>query len=568
MEALKLFSKHAPNKTFVAIVFGIINGAFLALLVPLVMLSIARGSSNLEYEGRITEYFGIEILDSKLAFFYFGICFSILLLRSTSEVLLTRIALEVRLSLRRELYSKIQKSSISALERIGTSKLVEALSTDISTIVTGAAIFPKLLTQSFTILGMLIFLAYLNLDVFIWVLKIIVIGVVLYQLPIIIGSRYFSRARHYKDALHESIRGLIAGSKELKVNESKKHFYNSEVIGQFENKVMTPEKKGMTIYTLGISFSELLSFITIGCLGFIFVNYSFISTAEVVSVVMILLYITGPISSLLNFLPELEKSKISLRKLNELYLALPNEGVREEHSPIGSWKRLRLENVSYQYQNTDLGEEAFEVGPINLELERGEVTFIVGGNGSGKSTLAKIITQHYLPTKGHVYYDSVVLDESNITSFRQEVSCIYSDYYLFEQLLCKEANSVETKSKIDKFIKDFGLEGIVRFENGSFSTLRLSDGQRRRLALIISMFEEKSLLLFDEWAADQDPEFKHMFYSEILPMLKEQGKAVIVISHDDRYFDLASKILIMEDGKLVDKQTFESSITSLKVLNG
>jgi len=68
------------------------------------------------------------------------------------------------------------------------------------------------------------------------------------------------------------------------------------------------------------------------------------------------------------------------------------------------------------------------------------------------------------------------------------------------------------------------------------------------LALLVSLVEDKELYLFDEWAADQDPEFRDVFYNKLLPELKSRGKLVIVISHDDRYFHKADQIVKLEQG--------------------
>jgi putative ATP-binding cassette transporter len=182
-------------------------------------------------------------------------------------------------------------------------------------------------------------------------------------------------------------------------------------------------------------------------------------------------------------------------------------------------------------------------------VNRGQVTFIVGGNGSGKSTLGKLITSHYLPSGGAVFLDGRELDRGSINSFRDQVAAIWTDYYLFDRLL-GEARAADA-SVIEKYLERLQLAQKVNLMAGRFSTLALSDGQRKRLALLVSFLENKPLHVFDEWAADQDPEFKAVFYREILPYLKAQDKAVVVITHDDRYFDVADRILTLENGQLV-----------------
>jgi putative ATP-binding cassette transporter len=182
-----------------------------------------------------------------------------------------------------------------------------------------------------------------------------------------------------------------------------------------------------------------------------------------------------------------------------------------------------------------------------LEIYRGSVVFITGGNGCGKSTLAKIVSQHYLPISGEIYVDGQRVNSQSIAAFRNEISCIYSDYYLFTQLL----SSAHLVEQVRYYLHAFDLAGKVEIDNGRFSTLKLSDGQRKRLALAIAIVEEKSLYIFDEWAADQDPRFKRVFYHEILPTLKQKNCTVIVVSHDDRYFNLADRVLTMDSGQII-----------------
>lgn len=211
------------------------------------------------------------------------------------------------------------------------------------------------------------------------------------------------------------------------------------------------------------------------------------------------------------------------------------------------WQSLTFEQVCFRYPSR--GEEtSFAVGPIDLEIKKGEVTFIIGGNGSGKSTMSKLLTHHYRPDDGKICFGGNEVNDDTIASYRQQIFAIYSNYYLFDRLLTDVTEKTEAIAK--KYLHELRLDKKVTLKDGMFSTTLLSDGQRKRLALLVAFLEEKELYLFDEWAADQDPEFKDIFYTKILPDLKAMGKAVVVISHDDRYFGLADSILVMAEGKL------------------
>lgn len=549
MEALKLFSRYAPNQTFLAILLGSLSGLLYAFLIPIVMRSLTM-DEDYEVEGKLVEIFGFEVVNSHFAMLFMGCCLAILLCRTTAEVVLARLSLSIQFRLRKDLYRQVRNSPLAGIESVGEARLIQALSTDVSAIVMGAQLFPQLLTNSVTLVGMLSYLAYLNIDTFYFVLQVIVFGVVMYQIPVFFGNRYFVHAREHKNQLQEAFRGLIGGAKELKLSQDKQLGFENEVILKQETIVMGYEKKGITVYSIANNFGGLLCFFAIGGLSFIFLNYHNISNMQVLAAVMVLLYVTGPISTLLNFIPQLAMTKISLVKVQQLYEEIPDEQVSLETHPVGPWQSLIFKGVEYAYKSSNTREHGFAIGPLDLQINRGEVTFITGGNGSGKSTLAKVISQHYLPVNGGVYFDDTLVGDNNITSWRKEIGCIYSDYYLFDRPLGKDIDD-NYRKEIERYLMAFDLQDKVSLEDGCFTTLKLSDGQRRRLALVVAIVEDKSLYLFDEWAADQDPQFKHIFYNQILPDLKSQGKAVVVISHDDRYFNLADNLIIMESGQRV-----------------
>jgi putative ATP-binding cassette transporter len=99
-----------------------------------------------------------------------------------------------------------------------------------------------------------------------------------------------------------------------------------------------------------------------------------------------------------------------------------------------------------------------------------------------------------------------------------------------------------------------GLEDKVKFSDGRFSTQDLSTGQRKRLAMVVALLEQREVYLFDEWAADQDAWFRDVFYKGLLPALKRTGKTVIAVTHDDRYWDCADRCIALDVGEMVPEQ--------------
>ena len=552
MKLLSSFSRSSPNRVFAAIVLGMVAGICYSGLIPLLLASVQPKDARLpEVDGAVTTVLGIDVVNVELATLYFVACLLILFMRSYSEILLIRVAIGLAKKIRIQFYRQIASAPLASLERIGSAKLVAAINIDVPRVIAGGRVLPSLLVNSVTLLGMLGFLMYLNADIFKLVMMAIVIGAVCYQLPMLAGRKLFEKSREVHDQLQESIGGLIHGAKELKLDSNKRQMYFEKGLIHQEDTIEQKEIRGQTIVRLTMSFGDLLSFFVIGCVSFIFVNYYQISGPELLGVVMALLYVTGPIGILLNFIPMLMVAFVSYRKLERMTKHIPSEECDDEVRDLAPWQTIRFNQIAYQYPSTD-NEAGFKVGPLDFELHRGELTFIVGANGSGKSTMSKLLTLHYLPTDGQIYFGDTAVDAKWRNSARQQISAIYSDYYLFKRLLTPLDNELEQVAQ--GYLEKLNLDHKVSINQGQFSTLSLSDGQRKRLALLVAFMEDKDVYLFDEWAADQDPVFKNIFYSEILPELKSRNKVVIVISHDDRYFDMADQLFVMEQGQLSAKR--------------
>lgn len=546
MRLLEAVIKQAPNKVLISIILGGFSGICYAFLIPIVLSIIDTKKSNNSFTlDNNFVFFNLEISHHKVALLFVLMCLAILITRSLSQVILTRVSLDMTTSLRKNLYTKIMSTSTDSISEMGYPKLIAVIISDVSRVVGGAVVIPDLIMNLVTIIGLLAFLLYLNSDIFYFVIYSIIFGIVAFQIPMSISRIFFSRSRHKVDDLHESIRGLILGFKELKINQEKENNYFNDVLIKNEDEVVRNEKMGSSIVKVAANFADMISFFIIGIIAFILTNYSPITGQELIGVIMVLLYITGPLGVIINAIPQILLARISLTKVNKVLAEIPIEEINQGIDPIESWDKLTLSGVRYKYKTS---ESSFEIGPIDLSIEKSSITFIVGGNGSGKSTIGKLLTLHNTPDSGHIKFGKIKINSLNIKSYRQTISSIYSDYYLFDRILNNKHN--ENKEKINSYLKLLGLESKVKIENNKFSTIKLSDGQKRRLALLVALLDDKEIYLFDEWAADQDPTFKEFFYYKVLPELKSKGKAIIVISHDDRYFKVADRLFFMENGKM------------------
>jgi putative ATP-binding cassette transporter len=553
MSILSSFSRKAPNKVFIAMILGTLAGLSYTLIIPLVMNVLDQGQGAFAtMEPEAISILGWQISHYRFAGLFAANCAFILIARTLSQVILSRVAMDITTDLRTTMYRRVAEAPVAELERVGMARLIASITADVPVIIAGARLLPDLLTNGVTLAGVLGFLLYLSPSVFWFVIGCIMFGVATYQLPMLWARRYLIRGRGHLDHLHEGIRGLVHGSKELKLSHAKREDYFHTVLAENERAVRETLKTGMSILSVAQNYGNLIVFFVIGAVAFIFVNYRAMSADVLAGVIMALLYITAPVAALLNFIPQMSMAKVAQRKVDQLFGQLSREDVGPATTPRHDWQTLRFSAVGYRYPGRE-AEPGFAVGPLDLEISRGEIVFIVGGNGSGKSTLSKLITLHYQPSEGRIDFDGVPVDQASIAGWRGGIAAIYSDYYLFDRALGVGKRNVE--AEVSGYLVALGLEGKVSFRDGRFSTLSLSDGQKRRLALVVAFLEDASLYLFDEWAADQDPTFKAVFYGNILPALKARGKAVVVISHDDRYFHAADRVFEMSEGRLVSVST-------------
>jgi putative ATP-binding cassette transporter len=213
--------------------------------------------------------------------------------------------------------------------------------------------------------------------------------------------------------------------------------------------------------------------------------------------------------------------------------------------------RVDLVGATFQYEAPPAQDRHFALGPIDASIGSGELVFVIGGNGSGKSTFVKMLIGLYPPQSGEIRLNGEVITKITQDWFRQHFSVIFSDFFLFQKLLGVDAAVLAEVAQDG--LRRLHMDHKVRIERGAFSTVDVSQGQKKRLALVAALLDDRPFYVFDEWAADQDPQYKDVFYGDLLPALRRQGKGVIVVTHDDRYFHLGDRVLKLDDGRIVEQ---------------
>lgn len=345
---------------------------------------------------------------------------------------------------------------------------------------------------------------------------------------------------------------VLSGFKEVKINRRRSEdLFNGNMV-VLSDEVLSQKSQGTSILTRNAIMPQLFNYLLLGAIVFILPTFESISEKTVAYLTSAFLFTIGPIGNVVMGvfqINQLDFATMSLRTLEDsLVTHDPDENslsaVRLKN--IQQMEHISLEQLGFRYQEAN-GDVKFEIGPIDLSVQHGEVVFIVGGNGSGKSTFLKVFSGLYPVHSGKLKLNGVEIDRNNTLIYREFFSVIFTDFHLFDSLY--GLKDVDPKA-VDELLREFGLESKTALVDGRFTNTDLSTGQRKRLALIVGILENKQVYILDEVAADQDPTFRAYFYEVLLARLRSQGKTLIVVSHDDKYFHVADRVLRMDYGKL------------------
>ena len=532
MNLIWLLLRASSLQVAIAIVTGLISGGTSARLIALINSAI-NGNSTTD-----------------LAWQFPVLAFVVLISSIISQVLLIKLSQNAVYRLRLRLSQGILSSPLRHLEELGTSKLLATLTDDVATLSNTVYAIPFICVDIAVIVGCLIYMLTLSGAVFAFTIGFLMMGIGSVQILINRADYFLKVARDEQDNLFKHFRAITDGIKELKLNTIRRQDFMIDELQVSAGKSRDQNSAALFTFSVSTGWGNLLFFILIGLLLFTLPQFVDIAPSVLSAYVLTLTYIMLPMQSILDKLQQLVRASVALQKIEKLGLELAMQ--KEENTLIlhpitQNWNKLELQQVTHTYRG-EKEDSKFTLGPFDLTFNQGEIVFIVGGNGSGKSTLAKLITGLYIPESGKICLNRKVITDDNREWYRQHFSVVFSDYYLFERL--SGVNNLFSKSQAKEYLRQLQLENKVEIRNNRLSTTSLSQGQRKRLALLAAYLENRPIYLFDEWASDQDPIFREIFYKQILSNLKQRGKTVLVISHDDNYFPVADRIIKLDYGKI------------------
>jgi putative ATP-binding cassette transporter len=485
---------------------------------------------------------------SSMVWAFVGLCIVLPVSRFLSQALLVTLTQRALLSLRVRLSGRVLSAPLRQLETIGAPRLLTVLTNDIGALVDSLGLVPILCMNSAIVISCLTYLGWLSWKLLLQIVGVIILGILTYQLPLMSAFKHFQASRARLDEIVGQIRAMTEGAKDLKMNTARRRAFLGSV-AESTDSFQRENRSGTLIMAAASSWGQVLFFVLLGVLVLLLPRLEPVDKKVLFGYTIILFQLLPPLEVVMTAFPALSRAAIASRKIQDFGFSLKPEGPPDRQEPVLSsdWKSLELVNVTHTYRRDD-EDEPFRLGPLNVDFRPGEIVFIVGGNGSGKTTFAKLLLGLYAPESGEILLSGQPVTEENRESFRQLFSVVFSDFFIFEKLLGFEDVNLDEKAR--RYLESLRLERKVRVEAGKLSTVELSQGQRKRLALLTAYLEDRPIYLFDEWAADQDPVFKEIFYLELLPELRGRGKTVFVISHDDHYFHVADRILKLDSGRV------------------
>jgi putative ATP-binding cassette transporter len=492
---------------------------------------------------------------SALGLQFAALSVAVLVARWLSQAWFVELTQSTLARLRLRVSTHLARASQREIETHGPGRLMSVLTDDVNSVSELFVALPRLVMQGAVLIGCLAYLALLSRPAFGFALGMVVLGSAWHFYRVRRASDHLWRAREGEDELYTHFGALFSGAKELKLNARRRRDFVSKVLAESVDSVRQHRTRGLLVFVAAGSWGAFLFFVVIG--GVIFVLGPWLEIPNEVrsGYALVFLYMMHPMEALLEAVPAVSRTAVALERIHEVggSAELPLESPPPYDTPPctplqrAPLEHLGLSEVTHRYRK-DHEDGVFQLGPLSLALRPGEVVFLIGGNGSGKTTLAKLLVGLYEPDTGHLLLNHGPVRAEAREAYRQNFAGVFSDFHLFDSLLGIDPERLDERAR--ELLSALELEHKVRIEGGVFSTTELSLGQQKRLALLVAFLEDRPAYVFDEWAADQDPAYKEVFYRQVLPELKARNKAVFVVTHDDRYFHLADRCLVLEAGNL------------------
>jgi putative pyoverdin transport system ATP-binding/permease protein len=459
--------------------------------------------------------------------------------------------------LRLRLMDLIRRSELLEMEKIGRARIVAAVTSDTAVLTQASNMLCFTVQGAVLIFFVGLYVAYLSLTAFLLTVVIVSGAATIFHYKNRRLSEQKSESAAWERRLFDRLTDFLDGFKEVRLNAARSDDLFSDALDVSKTaaniKIRTQAETFKMIVT-----SQISMYILLGAVVFVAPDLSSsLGGSSIAKTTTALLFVVGACFGLVQSIPILLNANAAAGRIDRLEEALEATLVPRERPAIGAarrFERIEMRNIVFRYVDK-FSDTVFKIGPLDFTLRAGELVFITGGNGSGKSTFLRVLSGLYPPDSGDILLDGSSVTNANRDEYRELMSGIFFDYHLFKRLY---GIPDATPDDVNRLLAQFRLADKTALTDGEFRTLDLSGGQRRRLALIVSLLEKRPIMLLDEWTAEQDPEFRRKFYDELLPEMLRAGATIVVITHDDRYLDellLPARRIRMDEGRIVEQRS-------------
>lgn len=479
---------------------------------------------------------------------------------------ISRLACRAMMRFRQQLAAAVVYSDFEHIEQLGLARINAAFTEDLPKLGVIFTSLPGLLLNGLLVLFSMLYLALISWPHFLLTLSLIVVAIWISERLLLRQlGRASGRFRSAMQQVLNRVHGLVYGKKELTMNEERAQRYLNESLHNDLQQLHDQTRQRDDYQNLYTAWSLSISLFIMAAVLLCAQWFLPMSLAVMSSYVILLLYLRGPVIFLINHVPHWINAQVALNSLGHLDLCAPaisehgstintqaqNQAKSASVDGFNSWQRIDFVQLAYQYVPKQGAEDThrFVLKPVSISIQRGETVFISGGNGRGKSTLLKLIAGLYTTQSGSIRLDGYALKPEDYATYRGLFATVLDGFYVFPdafKVQSKESGSSVLSAALNQF--DLPIQRIAN--DGELILQQWSQGQRKRLALITALAEDRDILLLDEWAAEQDPEFRRYFYTELIPEWKRAGKTIIAVTHDDQYFSAADRVFVLNDDGL------------------
>lgn len=493
----------------------------------------------------------MSVVNSYIGIVFFSMIVYTYLLNIVFQKRLNKFSFDLLYENEKKVFSQILKAPLIKLEKFGPQRFFTAVE-DLRTF----SLLPYTITHTVnSVLMLILCLAYM------FTISFVSAFIVICLIIIVAGSYFFvmnsmskqvDKLRTYNEDYYKYVDDVMNGFKELKINFFRREKLMNNFLNPNRDQAKELDFKINYIFLSINLISQYGLYVLIGVILFVLPALGLLNHEEMISYVVILLFISGPINNLINLQQMYTRFVVANKRivkfLEDFKITTNNTAPTFKEIPDTAFDKLEFRDVVYNYKN-ESEDYSFTLGPINLEINQGETVFIVGGNGSGKSTFINLLTNLYEPMSGGIFLndEKIIADEKS--KLQDCMSAVFTNNHIFSNNY--DDYNIKGNKKYDQLVKLMKLEKTILNDNEESVRRNFSKGQSKRVSLIFSLLESKSILVLDEWAADQDPHFRKFFYEELIPKFREEGKTIIAVTHDDAYFNQADRIIKFDAGKIV-----------------